>query len=325
MHIMDRRKFAGIGAGMLFGAAGVRAQDVYPNRAVKFVVPFPPGGTTDILGRVFAQKMSNIWDQPVIVENRAGAGGIVGSEFVARAPADGYTLVLGTIGTHGMSTSLVKNLPYQPERDFAPVTLLATLPNVLVVNLDVPAKSLSELIAYAKQNPGKLSYASAGQGTASHIAGEYFKRVAGVDVVHVPYKGSAPALSDIMAGHVAYAFDYMPASMPFISSGKLRALATTGIKRSHVTPNIPTAIEQGLELNILTWFAVYAPTGTPKPILQQIRDTLAKAAADPEVQKRMDPLGVDLVVDTPNELAAFQHAEIKRWSQFIAEAHISAE
>ena len=326
MQDVDRRKFAALGVGLLLGAAGARAQDSYPNAAVKFVVPFPPGGTTDILGRVFAQKMSDAWRQPVVVANLAGAGGIVGSGMVAHAPPDGYTLLLGTIGTHGVSTSLLKNLSYNPERDFAPVTLLSTLPNLLAVNLEVPAKDMRELIAYAKANPGKLSYASAGPGTASHIAGEYFKRLAGIDVVHVPYKGSAPALTDLVGGRVAYMFDYLPSVLPFVNSGKLRALATTGPKRSRAVPDTPTAIEQGLpEFNFVTWYAIYAPAGTPMSILQQVRDTLAKGAADSEVQKRMDAIGVDLVVGTPDELAAFQHAEIERWSKFIKEAHITAE
>lgn len=326
MRFMNRRRFAAFWIGALFSTVGAQAQGTFPNAAVKLVIPFPAGGTTDILGRTFAQKLSDIWKQPVIVENRAGAGGTIGSAFVSRAPADGYTLVLGSISNHGIGTSLVKNLPYRPERDFSPITLLATLPNVLVVNPEVPAKNLSELIAYAKKNPGKLSYASAGQGTSSHIVGEYFKSIADIDVVHVPYKGSAPALSDLMGGHIAYAFDYMPSVMSFITSGKLRALATTGPTRSRATPNIPTAIEQGLAgFNVLTWYAVYAPAGTPKAILQQIRDTFAKAAADPDVQKHMDAAGVDLVISTPDELASFQDAEFKRWSQFIAQARITVE
>jgi tripartite-type tricarboxylate transporter receptor subunit TctC len=308
------------------GFARAAPEAAFPTTTVKFVVPFPAGGTTDLLARVFAQRMAEAWGQAVVVENRAGAGGVIGSEVVARLPPDGHSIVIGTIGTHGVSTSLVKNLPFHPERDFAPVTLLATLPNVLAVNPNIPAGNLRELIAYAKQNPGKLSYASAGAGTASHIAGEYFKRIAGIDVVHVPYKGSAPALADLIAGHVSYTFDYMPSALPAVTSGKLRALATTGPSRSRAAPDIPTVIEQGLpDFNVVTWYAIYAPAGTPKQVLRTIRDTFAKAALEPDVIRRMDAAGVDLVVGTPEELAAFQHAEIERWSKFIRESNISAD
>jgi tripartite-type tricarboxylate transporter receptor subunit TctC len=327
MHSFARRALAALGIGFAAAAPAAFAQDpVYPATTVKFIVPFAAGGTTDILARVFAQKMSEAWGHPVVVENRAGAGGVIGSEVVARAAPDGYTLVLGTIGTHGVSTSLIKNLSFHPERDFSPVTLLATLPNIVAIHPSVPAKDLKELVAYAKANPGKLSYASAGAGTASHIAGEYFKRVAGVDVVHVPYKGSAPALTDVMAGHVAYTFDYLPSTLPHVRSGKLRGIAVTGPRRSRAAPELPTAMEAGLaDFNVVTWYAVYAPANTPKAIVDKIRDTLARAAQAPEVIKKMDDVGVDLVVSTPAELATFQRAEIERWSKLIKEANITAQ
>ncbi len=311
-----------LAAGAVFPAAA----QTWPTGPVKFVVPFAAGGTTDLLARVFGQKMSVAWGQPVIIENRAGAGGIIGSEAVARSAPDGQTILLGTIGTHGVSTSLVKNLSFHPERDFEPVTLLATLPNILAVHPSVPAKDLPGLIEYARANPGKLNYASAGAGTASHIAGEYFKRLAGVEIVHVPYKGSAPALSDLIAGHVAFTFDYLPSALPHVRDGKLRALAVTGPRRSKAAPELPTAIEAGLDqFNVVTWYAVYAPANTPRAVVDKIRDTIAEAAKDPEVVKKMEVAGVDLVASTPQELARFQKAEIERWSRVIKEANITAQ
>ena len=306
--------------------AGTANADTYPAQTVKLVVAFPPGGTTDILARVFAQKMSEAWGQSVVVENRSGAGGVIGSESVARSAPDGYTLLLGTIGTHGVSTSLYKKLPYHPERDFAPVTLLATLPNLLAINPSLPIKSLKELISYAKANPGKLTYASAGPGTASHLAGEMFRKLAEVDIVHVPYRGSSPALTDLIAGHVSMTFDYMPSALPYVRSGKLRGLAVTGSSRTKAAPEMPTMIEDGLPgFNIVTWYAVYAPKGTPPDIVSKIRNTIAAAATVPEIGKRMDDLAVDLVAGSPDELARFQHAEIERWSKFIQESNIRVD
>lgn len=299
------------------------AAQSWPPGPVRFIVPFAAGGTTDLLARIFGQKMSAAWGQPVIIENRPGAGGIVGSEAVARSAPDGQTILLGTIGTHGVSTSLNKNLPYNPKRDFEPVTLLATLPNILVVNPAVPAKDLRSLIEYARANPGKLDYASAGVGTASHIAAEYFKRLAGVDIVHVPYKGSAPALADLIAGHVALTFDYVPSALPFVRSGQLRALAVTGPQRTKAAPELPTAIEAGLDqFNVVTWYAIYAPANTPRAVVDRIRNTIAEAAKEPELVKKLENTGVDLVASTPEELARFQSAEIERWSRLIKEANI---
>ena len=307
-------------------AAGCAIADGYPNQSVKLVVPFPPGGTTDILGRVFAQKMSEAWGQPVVVDNRAGAGGLIGSEAVARSAPDGYTLLLGTIGTHGVSTSLYSKISYHPEKDFAPVTLLATLPNILAVNPSVPANNLQELINYAKANPGKISYASAGNGTASHLAGEMLRKSADIDITHIPYRGSSPALTDLMGGRVALTFDYTPSALPFVRSGKLRGLAVTGVTRTKAAPELPTMIEAGLpNFNMVTWYAIYAPRGTPSEVVNKVRNTVAKAATAPDLVKRMDDLGVDLVVGTPDELTQFQHAEIERWSKFIKEMNIKAE
>ena len=301
------------------------ATSAYPSKPVRIIVPFSAGGTTDILARTFARKLGDAWGQSVVVENRVGAGGNIGATDVARSSPDGYTLLL-TGPNHSINPSLYQNLSYDPEKDFAPVTLLAVLPNILAVNPSVPAKNLKELIAYAKNNPGKLSYASAGVGTASHIAGEYFKSVAGVDVLHVPYKGSSPALSDLVAGQVDYTFDYLPSALPFVHSGKLRALAVTGLKRSRSAPDLPTAIEAGLpNFSVMTWFGVYAPAGTPGDIVKRIRDTIAAAAQDPGVIETMGGRGAELIASSPEELVKFLHEEIERWSKLIKEANITAQ
>ena len=324
---MPLRKLA---TALMFAASAAIATNAiaqtYPSQSVKFIVPFAPGGTTDILARVFAQKMSEAWGQSVLVENRSGAGGLIGSEFVARSAPDGYTILLGTIGTHGVSLSLYSKIPYHPEKDFAPVTLLATLPNILAINPSVPAKNLKELIAYAKANPGNIAYASAGNGTASHLAGEMFRKAADIDIAHIPYRGSSPALTDLMAGRVALTFDYMPSTLPYVRSGKLRGLAVTGTARTNAAPELPTMIEEGLpNFNMLTWYAVFAPRGTPADVVAKIRDTIAKVAGTPEIIKRMDDLAVDLVAGTPEELAQYQRAEIDRWSKFIKEVNIKPE
>lgn len=323
---MQKRAFHLLCAVALLFGVGAAGADTFPTQPVKFVVAFPPGGTTDILARVFAQKMSEIWGQPVLVDNRSGAGGIIGTESVARSSPDGYTIVLGTIGTHAVNSSLYKKISYDPERDFTPITLLATLPNLLAVNPSLPIRNLKELIGYAKANPGKITYASAGAGTASHLAGEMFRRVADVDIVHVPYRGSSPALTDLIAGHVSMTFDYMPSALPYVRGGKLRGLAVTGSARTRAAPEIPTMIEDGLPgFNIVTWYAVFAPKGTPSDVVSKIRNTIATAATAPEIVKRLDDLAVDLVAGSPEELARFQRAEIARWSKFIQDAGIKVD
>jgi len=306
--------------------ASAQGAGAFPQKPVKMVVPFPAAGTTDLLGRAFAKVMGEEWKVPVIVENRAGAGGNIGTAAVARAEPDGYTIVLGTFGTHGVSSSLIKDLSFDPQKDFEPVTLLALLPNILVVNPNIPAKSLKELVDYAKANPGKLTYASAGVGTASHIAGEYLKSVTGIDVAHAAYKGSAPALADVMAGHVAYTIDYLPSALPFVQSGKLRGLATTGTTRSASAPDIPTAQEAGLkDFNFVTWYGIFAPAKTPRDVVKKIRDTMLKAADDSELKKVMASAGVEIVVSEPEELAKFQKFEIDRWAKLIKSANITAK
>jgi len=304
----------------------VAQAQTYPTQPIKMVVAFPPGGTTDILARVFAKKMSELLNQPVTVDNRTGAGGIIGTEYVARAAPDGQVIMLGTVGTMAVNQSLYKKLPYDVEKDFVPITLLATLPNILLINPSLPINNLKELFAYAKANPGKLTYASAGTGTASYLAGEMFKQEAGLEITHVPYRGSAPALNDLMAGHVSIGFDYLPSGLPFVTGGKLKGLGVTSMARVKVSPEIPTLNEAGLPgFNLLTWYGVYAPKGTPSDIVNKLQSTMALAAKAPEVIKRMDELAVDVVVDTPAEFTKFHQAEVATWAKFLKDKNIKLE
>jgi len=306
--------------------ANVAHSQAYPTAPIRIVVAFPPGGTTDILARVFAKKMSEILNQSVTVDNRTGAGGIIGTEYVARAAPDGQVILLGAVGNMAVNPSLYKKLPYDAEKDFVPITLLATLPNILLINPSLPLKNLKELIAYAKANPGKLTYASAGTGTASYLAGEMFKQEAGVEITHVPYRGSAPALNDLMAGHVSIGFDYLPSGLPFVTSGKLKGLGVTSLTRVKVSPDIPTLNEDGLPgFNLLTWYGVYAPKGTSAEIVNKLQSTMAQAAKAPDVIKRMEELAVDVVVNNPAEFTKFHLSEIAAWAKFIKDKNIKIE
>ena len=311
---------------IFFTATNVAHAQAYPTQPIKMVVAFPAGGTTDLLARVFSRKMSELLNQPVTVENRTGAGGIIGTEFVARAAPDGQVIMLGTVGTMSVNQSLYKKLPYDVEKDFVPITLLATLPNILLINPSLPYTNIKELIAFAKANPGKLTYASAGTGTASFLAGEMFKQEAGVEITHVPYRGSAPALNDLMAGHVSISFDYPPSSLPFITSGKLKALGVTSLTRVKVTADVPTLHEDGLRgFNLLTWYGVFAPKGTSADIVNKLQSTMAEAAKAPDVIKRMDELAVDMVVNSPAEFAKFHRADVATWAKFIQDKNIKID
>ena len=311
---------------IFFTTTNVAQAQAYPTQPIKMVVAFPAGGTTDLLARVFSRQMSELLNQPVTVENRTGAGGIIGTEFVARAAPDGQVIMLGTVGTMSVNQSLYKKLPYDVEKDFVPITLLATLPNILLINPSLPYTNIKELIAFAKANPGKLTYASAGTGTASFLAGEMFKQEAGVEITHVPYRGSAPALNDLMAGHVSISFDYPPSSLPFITSGKLKALGVTSLTRVKVTPDVPTLHEDGLRgFNLLTWYGVFAPKGTSADIVNKLQSTMAEAAKTPDVVKRMDELAVDMVVNSPAEFTKFHRADVATWAKFIQDKNIKID
>src|SRR5437764_7263956 len=260
----------------------------YPNRAITLVIPFAPGGSTSIVGRGIADKMSELLGEKVVVDNRPGAGGTVGTRAVARSEPDGYTIALGYTGTLAIGPSLYKNVGYDPRKDFAPIGLIGNAPNSLVVNPSFPAKTLAELIAYAKVNHGKVNFGSAGAGTASHITGEYFARAAGIKLVHIPYKGTGPALTDLLGGHIPMAFAPIPASHPNVSAGKLRALAVTSITRSGLLPDVPTMIEAGLSgFDASLYYGLVAPAGTPRPIIDKPNKALRDARASAEVKKHL--------------------------------------
>lgn len=314
------RRMIGAGAGLLalVCAMVVAGAGDYPSRSVTLVVGFPPGGASDILARIITNKLGGLLGQPFIVDNRPGAGGNVAGEFVAHAAPDGYTLLLGNNAILATNASLYSKIDFDPERDFAPITLVGTQANVLVVNNDLPVRSLAELIALARANPGKLNFASSGYGLAAHLAGELFKAEAHVDIVHVPYKGSAPALQDVIAGQDQMMFATTSGAMGFINSAQVRALAVTTLKRTAVLPDIPTIDELGLRgFDATTWHGLVAPAGTPKAIIDTLHKAMIATLDDPGVRKSLAALGVDVVGDTPEELAAYIKSEIPKWAAVI--------
>ncbi len=297
----------------------------YPVRAVRIVVPFAAGATNDIVARLFARKLSEQTLQPFVVENRAGGSGIPGAELVAKSAPDGYTLLLGNTSLLGIQISLYSKLPYDP-RDFAPVSVLAISPSALVVHPSVPAKSAAELIAYAKANPGKLNYASAGNGTPFHLSAELFKAQTGTNMVHVPYKGAAPALNDLLAGEVQLMFDNIPSVLAHIRGGKVRAIATTGATRLSLLPEVPTLAEAGFKnAQSVSWFAIVAPKGTPKDIIARLNAGLVKAASQPDLRQRLYELGAEPVGNSPEEAAEHIRAEIAKWEKVIRESGAKAD
>jgi tripartite-type tricarboxylate transporter receptor subunit TctC len=314
-------------AAMALGLAADGAQaQTYPSKPIRMVVPFTPGGTTDILARTVGQKMGEAWGQLVVVDNRPGAGGNIGSELVAKSAPDGYTLLMGTISTHAINASLYKRLPFDPTRDFAPVSRVGTLPNILIVHPSVPVKSVKELIELAKSKPGDLNFASSGVGTSLHLSGELFNSMAGVKLVHVPYKGSSPALADLLGGQVKIMFDNLPTALPHVKAGKLRPLAVTGTKRAAVLPEVPTVIESGLPgFEVTSWFAVFAPAKTAKDIITKLNGEIVKILNSADVKEKLTQLGVDAAPTTPEELAAFAKAETEKWGKVVKATGASAD
>jgi tripartite-type tricarboxylate transporter receptor subunit TctC len=305
-------------AALALACAPAHAQTSYPAKPVRLVVPFPAGGTTDILARAVAQKLSETWGQQVIVDNRPGAAGNIGTELVARSAPDGYTLLMGTVGTHAINASLYEKLPFDPVKDFTPVVLVAGVPNVLVVNQSVPAQSVAELIAYAKANPGKLNFASSGSGTSIHLSGELFKVLTGVQMTHVPYKGSAPALTDLMGGQVQLMFDNLPSSLAFIKAGRLRALAVTSTTRAAALPDIPTMVEAGVPgFEASSWFGVLAPAGTPRDIVLRINAEVAKWLATPEAREKLAGQGAIVAGGAPEDFARHIASESAKWARVV--------
>ncbi len=298
----------------------------YPSRAITLVIPFAPGGSTSIVGRGIADKMSELLGEKVVVDNRPGAGGTVGTRAVAKSDPDGYTLLLGYTGTLAIGPSLYKNVGYDPRKDFAPIGLIGNAPNSLVVNLSFPAKTVAELVAYAKANPGKVNFGSAGAGTASHITGEYFARSAGITLVHIPYKGTGPALTDLLGGHIPMAFAPIPASHPNVTAGKLRALAVTSTTRSGLLPDVPTMVEAGLPgFDASLYYGLAAPAGTPRPIIDKLNKALRDALASHEVKKQLGNDGTEITPGSPEDYADFIDKDEKKWSGLVKISGVEQE
>ena len=296
--------------------AAAQAGD-FPNKAIRIVVPFPPGGATDAAARLVAVKMGEHWGQPVVVDNRAGAGGNVGSDLVAKAAPDGYTLVMGVTGSHAINTSLYSRMPYDPVADFIAISQVAVVPNVLVVHPSVPAKNLAELVALAKKEPGKLNYASLGNGTAAHLGMEMLKSEAGVDIAHVPYKGSAPAVSDLLAGQVQMMVDGLPSALPHVKAGKLRAIALTSLRRAPSLPDLPTIAETYPGFYADAWSGLFAPRGTPQPVVDKLSAEVQRILKLPDVREKLTVLGAEPVGSTQADFAAHVKREIDKWAKVV--------
>ena len=296
-----------------------RAADAWPSRPITWVVPFTPGGSTDVIARTVGQKLAEALGQPVIIENKPGAAGAIGASYVAKAKPDGYTLFGGTISTHAINASLYKDLPYDPVKDFQPIALIAYLPNVLIVNPNLGVNSVQDLVALLKRDASKRSFASSGSGTSTHLTGELFADVIGVQLTHIPYKGTPQAMQDVVGGQVPFMFDQMTAAVQLAQAGKLKILATTAGKRTPLAPDLPTMTEAGVPgFDVSSWQAVYAPAGTPKEIVQRLNAEIVKILKMPDVREKLDKqLGMQLVGSTPEELAALMSREIPRWAALV--------
>lgn len=291
--------------------------DSYPSRSIRIVVPFPPGGATDAAARLVATKMSEKWGQPVVIDNRAGAGGNVGSDIVAKSAPDGYTLVMGVTGSHAINTSLYSKMPYDPVADFVAISQVAVVPNVVVVHPSVPARTLAELVALAKREPGKLNYASLGNGTAAHLGMELLKSAAGIDLTHVPYKGSAPAVTDLLAGQVQVMVDGLPSALQHVKAGKLRAIALTSLHRAPALPDLPTIAETYPGFYADAWSGLFAPKGTPPAIVNQLSTEVQRILRLPDVREKLAALGAEPVGSTQAEFAAHVKREIDKWAKVV--------
>jgi tripartite-type tricarboxylate transporter receptor subunit TctC len=302
-----------------------KASSAYPAKSIRLIVPFAPGGSNDIMARLIGQKFSEALGQQVVADNRTGASGIIGTDIAAKAPPDGYTLLMMSL-TFAVNPSLFRKLPYDTEKDLTPVTLVASAPLMLVVHPSVPAKSVQELVAYAKGNPGKLNFGSGGPGTTPHLAGEMLKMMIGAQMTHVPYKGGGPALTDLMGGQIQLMLENIPSTLPLAKSGKLRALAVTASKRSPLVPDLPTLDEAGLKgYEIVGWNGLFVPAGTPRAIVSLLHTTTAKAIAQPDLKERLATLGAEGVGSSPGEFKAFVQTEIAKWARVVREAGLKVE
>jgi tripartite-type tricarboxylate transporter receptor subunit TctC len=311
----------GLGLGLM--ASNSAMAQAYPNKPIRLVVTFPTGGAPDILARLFSEKAQ--LGQPVVIDNKPGAGGNIGSDIVAKAPGDGHTIVMGTVGTHSINGALYEKMPYDMVKNFTPISLIASAPNLLVVNNDVPVKTVNELIAYMKANPNKLSYASPGIGTSVHMSGELFKSMTGTSMTHVPYKGRQFYVPDLLGGSVQLVFDNMPSALPLAREGKIRAIAQTTAKRSAAAPDVPTVAESLPGFEAITWFAMFAPANTPKPVIDRLNAEVLRVFKLPDVAERMKTLGLEAVLSSPDELAKYQATEIVKWAKVVKESGAKAE
>ncbi len=306
--------------------ANVSAQSQpYPNKPIKIISPFATGGIADTFSRVVGQGLSESLGQPVVVENKTGGGGNIGADFVAKAPADGYTLVMGNIGSHAVNPYLMKNMPYDPLKDFEPVAYVLDAEGLLVVNSTIPVKNVTELIAYVKARPGQVSYGSGGMGTTSHLAGELFKSLAKVDMTHIPYKGNAPAITDLIGGQTQVMFATMPTVLPYVKTDKLKALAVIGSSRASSLPDVPTVAETLPGFDVSNWIGIFAPAGTPKPIISKLNTEIIKIMQQPAVQKRLETEGAKFKPMTPEAFGAFQKNEALKWAKTIEDSGIKPE
>jgi tripartite-type tricarboxylate transporter receptor subunit TctC len=294
------------------------AAQTYPDKPIRYVVPYPPGGPLDAVARLLGQKVSERLGQPIIVENKPGAGGNIGADFVAKSAHDGYTILMGAVATHAINPGLYAKMPYDPVKDFTPITLIGVTPNVLVVNPAVPAKDVKEFIAYAKANPGKLNFGSGSTGSAGHLAGELFNEMAGVQMAHIPYKGAAPAMQDLIGGQIQLMFDNMASSLPQVKAGKIRALAVTTPKRASAAPELPAIAESGLPgFDISTWFGLFAPANVPKDVVAKLHTEFTRALALPDVKEKLAGLGIEPVGNKPEEFAAYIKSEAAKYGEVI--------
>jgi tripartite-type tricarboxylate transporter receptor subunit TctC len=311
-----------LGMGLLASNQAV-AQAAYPNKPIRLVVTFPTGGAPDILARLFSEKAQ--LGQPIVIDNKPGAGGNIGSDIVAKSAGDGYTLVMGTVGTHSINGALYEKMPYDMVKNFTPISLIASAPNLLVVNNDLPVKTVPELIAYMKANPNKLSFGSPGIGTSVHMSGELFKSMTGTSMTHVPYKGRQFFIPDLIGGSIQLVFDNMPSALPMAKEGKIRAVAQTTAKRSAAAPDIPTVAESLPGFEATTWFAMFAPANTPKPVVDRLNAEIVRVFKLPEVAERLKTLGLDAVLSSSDELGKYQATEIVKWAKVVKESGAKAE
>ncbi|MBT2320970.1 tripartite tricarboxylate transporter substrate binding protein [Variovorax paradoxus] len=313
-------------AAALPGLARAQADAAWPSKPITYVVPFTPGGSTDVIGRLLAQKLSEALGQPVVVDNKPGAAGAVGASYVAKAKPDGYTLFGGTISTHAINASLYKNLPYDPVKDFEPISLVAFLPNVLIVDPNLGVNSVAELVALLKKDPARRTFASSGAGTSTHLAGELLGELLGIKLTHVPYKGTPPAMLDVSSGQVSFMFDQMTAALPLVQAGKLKLLAVTTAKRMALAPELPTMAEAGVKgFEMASWQAVYAPKNLPAPIAQRLSGEITRILQLPEVKDKLaNQLGMEVVAGSPAQLAALMQKEIPRWGELVRKSGATA-